>query len=160
MIARRARKGFSPQARGAELGSQGGGGGGGGGGAVRSRRALRTAGRAHRDDDSSDEEDASKADHRSQRLSFIFLVIIVLPVVLLGGSWLLGLLGLGGASDAAQYRTALTDFYRQVDRSKLKNVNDLLDKYQGQEKVLFRKLKKKYGLSPMDLMRRQREDGD
>ena len=74
---------------------------------------------------------------------------------------MLGLLGLGGmGSEAAQYRAALTDFYRQVDRSKLKNVNDLLDKYQGQEKVLFRKLKKKYGVSPMDLMRRQRDDAD
>ena len=87
-------------------------------------RELRTAGRAHRDDDSSDEEDAREGAKRSQQLSFFFLMLIVLPILLMGGGWALGALGLVGSNEAAQHHAALTAFYRQVDRSKLKIVSN------------------------------------
>ena len=124
----------------------------------RAKRALRTAGRAHRDDDSSDEEDAREGAKRSQQLSFFFLLLIVLPIVLMGAGWALGALGLVGSSEAAQHHADLTEFYRRVDRSKLKSVAAILDKYRGQEQKLYRKLKKKYGVSPEELRRRQAQD--
>ena len=85
-------------------------------------------------------------------------MLIVLPILLMGGGWALGALGLVGSSEAAQHHAALTAFYRQVDRSKLKSVGDILDKYHGQEQKLYRKLKKKYGVSPEELMRRKGAD--
>ena len=58
----------------------------------------------------------------------------------------------------AQHHADLTEFYRRVDRSKLKSVAAILDKYRGQEQKLYRKLKKKYGVSPEELRRRQAQD--
>ena len=68
------------------------------------------------------------------------------------------LIPLADSSAAHAHHADLTEFYRRVDRSKLKSVAAILDKYRGQEQKLYRKLKKKYGVSPEELRRRQAQD--
>jgi hypothetical protein len=75
------------------------------------------------------------------------LAMFALPLLLTGLIYVGDLLNPDGAQ-TGRTREALVKCYTVADPSKLGNVEDLLEKYQGRERALFAKLRTKYEKEP------------
>ena len=75
------------------------------------------------------------------------LTMFALPLLLTGLIYVGDLLNPDGAQ-TSRTREALVKCYTVADPSKLSNVEDLLEKYQGRERALFAKLRTKYEKEP------------